>query len=96
MMRVLLSAVYTALARRRLQQSVRRTIQAAFDELDPFDQKVFYGHRITGLNYRELAEMHGVSVEDIMQAMIRSLATISFALDEKHPDRWQLLDPNLQ
>lgn len=96
MMRALLSAVCIAFAQRRLRQSVNRTIQAAFDELDPFDQKIFYGHRIVGLSYRELAEMHGVSIDDIMQTMMRSLTAISCALDEKHPNRLQLLDPNLQ
>lgn len=96
MMRARISAMRKARARRRLKRGVKCTIQSAFEELELFDQQVFYGHRIKGLSYRELAEMHGVSVEDIMQAMIRSLSVISCALDEKHPNRWQLLDPNLQ
>lgn len=89
-------AICKSIARWRLKRPIHRTIQTAFDTLEPFDQAVFYGHRIQSLSYRQLAEMHRVTVDEIMQAMMRALAVISSALDEKHPSWWQLLDPNSQ
>lgn len=81
-------AIHKSIARWRLKREIRRTIQAAFDTLEPFDQAVFYGHRIQNLSYRKLAKIHGVTIDEILQAMLRSLAVISSALDEKHPSRW--------
>ncbi len=85
-------AICKFIARWRLKRGIHRTIQAAFDTLDPLEQAVFYGHRIQNLSYRQLTEIQGVTVHEIM----RSFTAISCVLDEKHLNRWQLQNPNLQ
>jgi DNA-directed RNA polymerase specialized sigma24 family protein len=73
-----------ARARRRLL----RLYERAVDRLDEFDRRVFLGHRVEELTYRELAERHGVSVHEIEQAMIRSLRAIAQTVDRKNGRRW--------
>ncbi len=73
------------LARRRLL----RLYERAIDRLNEFDRRVFLGHRVEELSYRQLAERHGVSVHEIEQAMIRSLRVIAQTVDRKNRRRWQ-------
>lgn len=73
------------LARHRLL----RIYERAVDRLDEFDRRVFLGHRVEELTYRQLAERHGVSVHEIEQAMIRSLRLIAQTVDKKNRRRWQ-------
>ncbi len=73
------------LAKRRLL----RLYERAVDRLDEFDRRVFLGHRVEELTYRQLAERHGVSVHEIEQAMIRSLRVIAQTVDRKNRRRWQ-------
>lgn len=72
-------------ARRRLL----RLYERAVDRLDEFDRRVFLGHRVEELSYRQLAERHGVSVHEIEQAMIRSLRIIAQMVDKKNRKRSQ-------
>ena len=72
-------------ARRRLL----RLYERAVDRLDEFDRRVFLGHRVEELSYRQLAERHGVSVDEIEQAMIRSLRIIAQMVDKKNRRRSQ-------
>ena len=72
-------------ARRRLL----RLYERAVDRLDEFDRRVFLGHRVEELTYRQLAERHGVGVHEIEQAMIRSLRVIAQTVDRKNRRRWQ-------
>lgn len=72
-------------ARRRLL----RLYESAVDRMDEFDRRVFLGHRVEELSYRELAERHGVSVQEIEQAMIRSLRVIAQTVDGRNRRRMQ-------
>lgn len=72
-------------ARRRLL----RLYERAVDRLDEFDRRVFLGHRVEELSYRQLAEQNGVSVHEIEQAMIRSLRVIAQKVDRKNRRRRQ-------
>ena len=72
-------------ARRRLL----RLYESAVDRLDEFDRRVFLGHRVEELSYRQLAERHGVSVAEVEEAMIRSLRVIAQSIDRKNRRWWQ-------
>lgn len=73
----------------RARRGLLRFYERAVDRLDDFDRRVFLGHRVEELSYRELAERHGVSVHEIEQAMIRSLRFVAQTVDRKNRRRWQ-------
>lgn len=73
----------------RARGRLLRLYERAIDRLDEFDRRVFLGHRIEELSYRQLAERHGVSIHEIEQAMIRSLRVIVQTVDRKNRRRWQ-------
>lgn len=73
----------------RARGRLLRLCERAIDRLDEFDRRVFLGHRVEELSYRQLAERHGVSVHEIEQAMIRSLRVIVQTVDRKNRRRWQ-------
>lgn len=73
----------------RARRSLLRLYERAVDRMDEFDRRVFLGHRVEELSYRQLAERHGVSVHDIEQAMIRSLRVIAQTVDRRNRRRWQ-------
>ncbi len=66
-----------------------RLYEQAVDRLDEFDRRVFLGYRVEELSYCELAERHGVSVQEIEQAMIRSLRVIAQTVDGTNRGRVQ-------
>ena len=73
----------------RARRQLLRLYERAVDRLDEFDRRVFLGHRVEELSYRQLAKRHGVSVHEIEQAMIRSLRVIAQTVDRKNRRRWQ-------
>lgn len=68
----------------RAKRRLLRLYERAVDRLDEFDRRVFLGHRVEELSYRQLAERHGVRVHEIEQAMIRSLRVIAQTVDRKN------------
>ncbi len=76
----------------RFTRSRRRPLrlyERAVYRLNEFDRRIFLGHWVEELTYRQLAVRHGVSVHEIEQAMIRSLRMIAQIVDRKNCRRWQ-------
>ena len=71
----------------RARRGLLRLYERAVDRMDEFDRRVFLGHRVEELSYRQLAERHGVSVHEIEEAMIRSLRVIAQTVDRKNRGR---------
>ncbi len=73
----------------RARRHLLRKYERAVDRIDEEDRAIFLGHRVEELNYRELADRHGVSVAEVEQAMIRSLRVIAQSVDGKNRRWWQ-------
>ena len=66
-----------------------RRYERAADRMPPLDRRIFLGHVVDELTYRELADKHGIGTTEVEQSLCRCLGVLSHSLDEKDPWWWR-------
>lgn len=67
--------------------SKRRIARQAIRQMEPFDRAIFLAIRFDNASYEELAERHGVSIQEIEKAFARAIHVL---ITTPPPPWWQI------
>ena len=76
----------------RLPRTERRRLrkfERAVERMEPLDREIFLGIRVDELSYRQLANKHGMTLQQVEQHFANALFVLMQMPTEKPPDWWQ-------
>jgi DNA-directed RNA polymerase specialized sigma24 family protein len=76
----------------RLSRAERRRLrkfEKAVERMEPLDREIFLGIRVDELSYRQLANKHGMTLQQVEQHFANALFVLMQMPTEKPPDWWQ-------
>jgi RNA polymerase sigma-70 factor (ECF subfamily) len=76
----------------RLSRTERRQLrraERAVDNMSPMEREIFLSIRVDELGYSQVADLHGITVDEVEQHFAGALRILDRHMHERHRKWWQ-------